>query len=202
MAEEKDQKSVVQGGQVTVNVADLQALVAAAVKAASEQNAAVIAQALIESKKPYVDPAQKANEDFMKQQMRVATERMDREREMARETCPHKQGCNPLSEFESTKSAFAIHQLDTGEVIGICTNCGKLISSLNPEDRPLFASKQGGNRPSRAGQRVFIDPLKAQKARTESLKSVAQVTDSSQQVQEAKNDRDIEDLVASQPTLA
>jgi len=56
--------------------------------------------------------------------------------------------------------------LDTGETIGVCSNCQKVISSMNQEDYTYF-QMGGGNVRAAAGyaDRFFADPLKAQRAR-------------------------------------
>lgn len=146
------------------------AAVAQAVKHSQESSAKIIAEAMLEARKPYVDPRQKQNEEMMREQMREVNERINHEIELSKSNCPHLQGSNALSEFQGQLGSFVLHQLDTGEVIGICTNCQKIIRSTNdgddgrPDDRQFFARKSA-NRLSRAGQRTFRDPTKVQLAR-------------------------------------
>src|SRR5215469_9302551 len=68
--------------------------------------AKIIADALIQSKIPYVDPRQKENEEIFRKSSRETAERIKRELELSREACPHKQGSNPLSEFQGQLSSF------------------------------------------------------------------------------------------------
>lgn len=138
--------------------------VSTAVGQQSESSAQIIANALIEARKPYKDPRHEANDEMMRKQGRETWERIQREIEASRETCAHLQGSNALSEFQGQLGSFVLHQLDTGVVVGICTNCQKQIWSNNPADHAWFTRKSA-NRMSRAGQRVFLDPLKAQQAR-------------------------------------
>jgi|HubBroStandDraft_3_1064219.scaffolds.fasta_scaffold69096_2 hypothetical protein len=138
--------------------------VSSAVGQQSESSAKIIAEALIEARKPYKDPRTEANDAMMRKQGRETWERIQKEIEDSRKTCAHLQGSNALSEFQGQLGSFVMHQLDTGAVVGICTNCQKQIWSNNPEDHVWF-SRKSANRMSRAGQRVFIDPLKAQQAR-------------------------------------
>ncbi len=156
--------------QITLGIEDLQALISSSVAEALKQSSQTFAAALLESRKPYVDPRQKENEDTMRASMREATERINREIEASKENCPHVQGSNALSEFQGPMGSFVLHQLDTGVTVGICTNCQKTIWSNeewlanHPEDRKWFQRKNA-NRMSRAGQRAFRDPTKAQQAR-------------------------------------
>ena len=153
---------------MTLGLDELQAIVSAAVKeavAASQGNNASIAEALKDARKPYVDPKTIANDKSARRSM-IAAKKQEKERtEFYQEkVCPHTMGSSPNSARSLPDSSFAIHVLDTGEVIGVCTNCQKTISSLNQEDLRWFAIK-GGNIRSAAGVRFFSDPLRAQRAR-------------------------------------
>jgi len=154
--------------KITLGMDELKALIATSVAEAVAQSSSVagkvMAEAILEARKPYVDPRQVENDKMMREQMRESNERINREIEASRLSCAHLQGSNALSEFQGQLGSFVLHQLDTGVVVGICTNCQKQIWSNNPEDQIWFTKKQA-NRMSRAGQRVFLDPLKAQKAR-------------------------------------
>lgn len=165
---------------LTVNIADLQALVASAVSAAlaasADQNsnqAKMLAEALGQALTPKKDARTLLNEEndrLMREQSLVVQERIRANILASQEYCQHLQGSNELSEWTLERSSFAMHQLDTGELIGLCTNCQKLISSIseNPADRAIFQAqrRKPGNKMSRAGQRTFLDPYAAQKART------------------------------------
>lgn len=155
MAEEKNTP------QLTLSVKELQQLIAAAVSQSQESSAKIIADALIEARKPYVDPRVEQNNQMMREQQKELHERIKRDIEASRENCPHMQGCNALSEVQGQLSAFVMHQTDTGVVFGICTNCQKDIWSNKPEDRKFFSMKSA-NKMSRAGQRTFMDYNKAQ----------------------------------------
>lgn len=149
---------------ISMSPDQLQQIIISAVSAATNSIGDKIANAMIESRKPYVDPAQEENARRDRESARKQQERIRQQVEADRDTCPHLQGSNALSEFQGQLTSFVLHRLDTGEMIGICTNCQKLISSLNPEDRPFFQRKSG-NRMSMGGQRNFVDPLAAQRAR-------------------------------------
>jgi hypothetical protein len=162
----KDQETV------TMTRAELQELIATATKAVSENATSLVADALAkladsiaESRKPYVDPRQAENDAAMRKSMREATERMRQQILASQETCPHLQGSSENSDFTGQLSAIVKHRLDTGVVVGICTNCQKQIFSNdpNPEVQKLFRMKSG-NRMSSAGVRTFLDPMAAMKA--------------------------------------
>lgn len=159
-----------QGSQISLGVEDLQALIATSVSEAVKQAGKSFADAMLEARKPYIDPRVQQNEDTMRKSMREATERINLEIEASKETCPHVQGSNALSEFQGPMGSFVLHQLDTGVTVGICTNCQKVIwsneewLSAHPDDRKWFQRKNA-NRMSRAGQRQFRDPTKAQACR-------------------------------------
>jgi len=142
-----------QSHSITLGLAELQAIVASAVKeavAATQNNNANIAEALKKSTRRSMIAAKKREKESIEfYQDKV---------------CPHTMGSSPNSARSLPDSSFAIHVLDTGEVIGVCTNCQKTISSLKQDDLRYFAVK-GGNIRSAAGVRFFADPLKAQRAR-------------------------------------
>lgn len=158
-------------GSFSMTAADLKELVSSIVSSVTAQSgeasAKILAEAILESRKPYKDPLQEKNAEAMRLSDRELQKRLKQEVDASRDNCEHLQGSNALSEQKSDRGSFVLHQLDTGELIGICTNCQKEISSLRPEDKPFF-KKQSGNRMSRAGQRMFTDPLKAQRARFQS----------------------------------
>lgn len=151
-------------GKLTIGMDELQALIAASVSQAVSQSSKVIAEAMLEARKPYVSPQQVENEQRMRESTREIHERIKRTIEADQATCEHLQGSNSLSEFTGQLGSFILHQLDTGVVVGICSNCQKQIWSNDPAHAKFF-SKKSANRMSRAGQRVFLDPKKAQSAR-------------------------------------
>jgi hypothetical protein len=150
--------------KLSIGLEELQLLINNSVSQAVEASSKVIAQALIESRKPYVDPRTEENDKLMRESMREVQTRINAEIEASRDNCAHLQGSNALSEFQGQLGSFVLHQLDTGAVVGICTNCQKQIWSNRKEDAEWFR-KKSANRMSRAGQRVFMDPNKAMSAR-------------------------------------
>jgi hypothetical protein len=155
---------------MTLGLNELQALITAAVKAAKESESSSqdnLAAAILKSREPYEKPQDKANRQAARKSM--IQSRKDQQRAIRfnqDEVCKHVQGSNANSTRRSTDSAFFKMLLDTGETIGVCSNCQKVISSLNHADFPLF-QMGGGNIQAAAGysSRFFADPLKAQRAR-------------------------------------
>lgn len=157
-------------GNVTLSSADLKELINGAVSTAlaqssesSTQTAKLIAETLLEARKPYKSPEQEQNDETFRQSSQANRERIQQAIAREQDSCPHMQGCNALSEVQGDRTSIVLHQSDTGLIIGICTNCIKVFRSDNPLDVPFFR-KPSGNRMSRAGQRIFQNPVEAQKA--------------------------------------
>lgn len=121
-----------------------------------------LVQAIIESRKPYVDPKQEINNLEFQKSNREQEENKRRLMKSAQDNCPHEKGSTGNRSFG--ESAFWKIRLDTGEHIGICSQCGKEISSLYPEHSVYFR-KRGDNLDAAAGQRQFMDPVRAMTAR-------------------------------------
>jgi hypothetical protein len=162
----KDQETV------TLTKAELQELILTATKSVGENATSLVADALAkladsiaESRKPYVDPKQIENDNNMRKSMKEVNERMARQIRASQETCPHLQGSSENSDFTGQLSSIVMHRLDTGVIVGICTNCQKQIFSNdpNPEVQKLFRMKSG-NRMSSAGVRTFMNPMEAMSA--------------------------------------
>jgi hypothetical protein len=136
-----------------------------AARASSENDTAALVNAIIESKKPYVDPAQQATLKAIRKQMREQRIKIDAQIKLEQSSCPHLQGSNPLSDFPSPHGLTSIvqHVTDTGEMIGVCSNCLRIFRSCDPDYRTWMA-KKSGNRVSSAGRRFFADPVAAIKA--------------------------------------
>lgn len=146
-----------------ITMKDLAALVEAAVVKSSEASANVLATALKDINKPYRDPNQDANDEAFQRSTRELEKRIRDNMRASQASCPHKQGCNDLSEVQGAGSSFVTHRTDTGMIWGVCTNCQKQIFSNRPEDARYFREKSG-NRMSAAGQRNFMDTAAVQAA--------------------------------------
>lgn len=152
----------------SISIEELQAVVNAAVSAALQQTNASgkdIAQALLDARKPYIDPKQKANEESMRRSMREQAKLAKENAKREQAACPHVKGCSESSSrSDPFDSALAHLILDTGERVAVCTNCTRIFSSLNPEDVP-FLQKKSTNQVAMSGRREFANPLAAQRAR-------------------------------------
>jgi hypothetical protein len=148
---------------ITLTSEQLQNLLAAA-SAPKEDNGKFeqLVHAIIESRKPYVDPRTEANEEEFRRSSREQEKNKQIAKANAEAFCPHEKGSTGNRSYG--ESAFWILRLDTGLTIGVCSQCGKVINSLNP-DHTVFFRKRGDNLPGQAGQgRVFLDPIKAMTA--------------------------------------
>lgn len=121
----------------------------------SQQSMArMLADALVESKKPYSDPRQKENDEMFRQSSRETQERMRKQVMADQATCTHLQGSNPLSDFPSPHglTSIVMHDLGDGTVFGVCTNC---LRQFWPSDADYgtWMRKKSGNRISAAGRR-------------------------------------------------
>jgi len=141
-----------------INLTDLSVLataIAAAMKTASAEQASVLANAFKESRKPWVDPKQEENQRNMQEQMRQQARDQRLGKQAEQDACPHLQGSSPMSaETTGNKSSFCLLKLPTGEVIGVCSNCQKVISDRHPKHLVHFR-KKGGNELASSGNREF-----------------------------------------------
>ena len=151
-------------GNIVLTPEQLQQIISSAVENAGERSARILAEALIESRKPYKDPKQEANEIADRERDRNIRKYMEENLARDRENCQHIQGSNALSEYPNIRMLTSIihHQTDDGNVIGICTNCQK-VWRPGDKDYSFWMRKASGNRMSQSGQRfrVFIPPAPA-----------------------------------------
>lgn len=142
-----------------MTIADLITAITAANQQSKQEDlvsvAKILAQAIIDSKIPYVDPKQVENERKMRESMRKQREKFHADLIASQELCPHLQGSNPLSEMSSQLTSIAPHRLDDGTVIGICTNCLRV---FRPGDKDYLTQmrRKSGNKISSAGQRFSL----------------------------------------------
>lgn len=146
---------------VTLTTEQLQLLlntVAQSQNSGQSTNLQVLVDAIVESRKPFVDPKAIQNEEEFRRGAREQEKFKRSQIRAAQDNCPHTKGQGGSA--PSSHSAFWMHRLDTGETIGICSNCQKVISSLNPDDTKWFRLG-GDNQAGGAGVRTFMHPLKA-----------------------------------------
>jgi len=162
MANEK--KAIDMDQTVTLTAGDLLQLFAKIQQdnaKAGEAQAKVLAEAFAESRKPYVDPGQEENLRNARKQMRAQQLNQLRNAKLQQRNCEHEQG--QTGDERNGKSAFHFLKLPTGEWIGVCSYCRKIISSTDPRDQKFFLKKSG--RPAESGQFPLMDPIEAQLAR-------------------------------------
>jgi len=139
---------------ISLDLETLIKVIDTAVSRSAEASSKMLAEALTESRKPYVDPRDVENEKNMRDQMKKVKQRMDEEIKSSQRNCGHLQGSNALSNFTSPFGLTSIvqHVLDTGELIGICTNCLRIFTPQD-EDYGFWMRKKSGNQMSQSGQR-------------------------------------------------
>jgi hypothetical protein len=144
---------------MSISAADFQAVIAAAMSAAtstaSVESAKMLREFMLELKKPYVDPNQAEIDAGFRAQAKEAKERMDRQIRQSQDLCPHLQGCSELSEFTGQASSIVKHRLDNSVVVGICTNCQRVFL---PGDKDYVEQirRKSGNKMSASGIRTFV----------------------------------------------
>lgn len=163
MAKEKEEKDLDLNQPITLTAADLLKLFSEMQKQqidAADRQATAIAQL----SPSYKSPEQKEFEQKARQQQRdqqVQTLKIKRHQQRM---CQHEIGQTGTK--RTGEGAFNLLKLPTGELIGVCTYCQKVISSLNPDHIKYFRSKVGGTMAESGQLTEFItDPIKAQLAR-------------------------------------
>ena len=117
-----------------------------------------LANAIIQSRQPYVSDAQKANEELFRKSTLEIEERKRKAVEADQASCQHFQGSNALSEIPGTLTSIVWHDLGNGTIFGLCTNCLRQFWPTDPDYVTQFRRKSG-NKISGAGQRRFLTPM-------------------------------------------
>jgi hypothetical protein len=117
-------------------------------------NTEALANAILEARKPYVDPKQEENDELFRQQERDQQARIEQGKKQEQAACEHIVGCNPLSDSKHPSNLTSIlwHRCDNSEDIGICTNCQRIFRTTDP-DYGEWRRKKSYNKMSMAGQR-------------------------------------------------
>lgn len=135
-------------------LAGVVAATGAAQQSQSSTDMKSLVEALLETRKPYVDPKQEDNLRRIREQDQITRERQIANVKAEQGSCPHMQGSNALSEFSGQLTAIVQHKTDIGEVVGICTNCIRVFRTSDPDYR-VWMAKKSGNRISKSGDRYF-----------------------------------------------
>lgn len=105
---------------------------ASAIKDAVQSQAQILAEAIIESRKPYTPPQVEENREIARQNTRKLEARKKTMERYNQDACPHLQGC--LGEQPGNRTSIVWHRLDDGvTVFGICIACQK---QFWPDDPP------------------------------------------------------------------
>lgn len=148
VAKAQEANEPVATGELKIGASDLQAILAAVAAQNAEQMKGII-EAI---KAPYRDKNQDAIDDQFRDMQRQTEESKRAGKAAEQAACEHLQGSNSLSSFTGPLSSVVKHQLDTGELIGICTNCHAIWRPGDPEYRKQI-NRKSGNTMSKAGQR-------------------------------------------------
>lgn len=116
-----------------------------------------LAAALIDSKKPYVDPGQAENDRMFAESTRKNEENKRAMIKAGQSRCPHLQGCHELSAEAGNRTSIVQHRFDNNLVIGICTNCQRVFKP-GDADYMEWMQKKSGNIPSGSGLRMTFNP--------------------------------------------
>jgi hypothetical protein len=135
-------------GELKISANDLQAILAAV----SQQNAEQMKGVIEAIKAPYRDKNQDAIDAQFREMDRLSDEMKRAGIKAEQAECEHFQGSSKLSSFTGPLSSIVKHQLDSGELIGICTNCQAMFRPGDPEYRKQI-NRKSGNSMSKAGQR-------------------------------------------------
>jgi hypothetical protein len=127
----------------------------------NKDNAKTLAEAFEKLSPTYKSPEQQQFTEEQRQVQRSIEINKLKNRKRTQRFCEHEQGQNGTD--RNGKAAFHCLKLCTGELIGICTYCFKVISSVNPEDTKYFRKRSGAI--AESGQFIMADPIKAQLAR-------------------------------------
>lgn len=152
--------------KIDMTVSDLQSIVAAITASQDDKLTKALdafAAAIIESKKPYVDPKSAENDASMRESMKKQRELQIAQMQSSQEWCQHLQGSNALSKIPGQLTCIVRHRLDTTEVVGLCTNCGRIFRE-GDLDYGKWMRMANGNELSSAGQRSFLDPTSVKRA--------------------------------------
>ncbi len=137
--------------EVTLNSTDLLALILKMQQDAAASQAKqteLLAQALQDSRKPYVDPKQEENRLASNKTLREIEHNKLRRSAAMQAACEHEQGMT--GDERNGKGA-------------VCMYCQKVISSVNPKHGKYFRKKSG--RVAEAGQFMLNDPIESALAR-------------------------------------
>jgi len=146
--------------KVSMSISELTALIARMTAESNEriaQSNESLAKAIIESRKPYVDPKNEENEKLFREQTREMERRKRDQILKSQEWCQHLAGS--LGEFQDQghRTAIVWHQTDIREQVGICTVCQKQFRE-GDKDYMFWRGKRSINKISKSGDRFVSTP--------------------------------------------
>jgi len=97
----------------------------------------LLAEALLESRKPYVDPAVLAQKQAALEEKRAAVKLEQRRRVATKAQCPHRR-VNDDGTFHDTKMNIKWQEHSNGIILGVCGVCFSQFDARNPKDMALL----------------------------------------------------------------
>ncbi len=162
MAKEKEDSTLDGSQTITITAKDLLQLFA---QMQQQQIAASNAQteAISQLSPHYKSPEQKEFSEQARAQQRQQQIFVLKNKKRQQRLCQHEIGQTGRKRLG--EGAFNMLKLPTGEIIGVCTYCQMVISSINPDHTKFF--QQAGGTMAESGQltQYVTDPIKAQLAR-------------------------------------
>ena len=121
-----------------------------------------LANALLESRKPYEDPNKKVNDDLFRKQFEETARRQEQNQKYSQSVCEHIAGCNPLGDTKDLygRTSIVWHIGDVGQDVGICTVCQRIWHEGDP-DFSQWRTKKSINVQSASGRRTVYNPIEA-----------------------------------------
>jgi hypothetical protein len=141
--------------RISMSVDDLKALILQITTSQAEGTKA-LAEALRDSKIPYIDPKVAENEETFRKNTREQQERKRKQMMESQEWCEHTVGGLGEVRDPGGRTSIAWHRFDNGATVGICTQCIRVIRESDPDFRKWFNKPKGNPRMSRSGDR-FVE---------------------------------------------
>lgn len=148
--------------RVSMSVAELAALIGRLTQEANERAAAQIASsneslanALLESRKPYVDPRVAENDRLFREQTKEQERRKRAAIEASQKWCEHRAGSLGDVADPGHRTSIVWHQNDIHSIVGICTICQRQFHE-GDEDYMKWRGQKSFNKMSRSGQDRYI----------------------------------------------
>lgn len=143
--------------KISMSASELQTLIAtitAQVAAANAESNKALAEAIRDSKIPYIDPKVAENEEAFRKNTREQQERRRKAVEASQEWCGHIAGSMGDVQDQGNRTCIVWHRFDNGSTVGICTACIRIFKETDKDFRTWY-NKPKFNKMSRSGDRYI-----------------------------------------------